>query len=165
VLLSGGMSRIPCVGQRLAELSGPTTAVTSAADPPETAVVLGLAAASGFHRTTRYALGYDIVLDWDGGSCPLYEAHMPILETWWFETDQPREFRFLCTGRGLGLPSQGLGRLRVEGNGRHDPSLGGESLHGHPVALNGEQFELAIYPSGRLRMVDGAGVHEGRTRD
>ncbi len=166
MLLSGGMSRVPFVARRLREVLGPAALVTPAADPPEAAVVAGLTRAARYRRNTRYALGYHIVLEWDGDQRTIYEAHMPILESWWIERNWGGELRFLCTGRGLDLPGHGHGVLRAVPDSGPPPgaSLNGASLDGYPVALNGDQFELAIYPSGRLRMIDATGVHEGRTR-
>jgi hypothetical protein len=37
-------------------------------------------------------------------------------------------------------------------------------MDGHPVALNGERFELSIYPSGRIVLIDGVGTHAGTAR-
>jgi hypothetical protein len=167
VLLAGGMSRVPYVTHRLRQLFGPAPTIALACDPPEEAVVRGLAAAGRYRTNTRYTLDHDIMLEWDDGqrSCSLYEAYMPILESWWFERDWDGELRFLCTGRGLGLPRQGTGVLRVAGTTRPvAATLNGASLDGYPVALNGDAFELAIYPSGRLTMTDGAGHHVGRAR-
>ena len=166
VLLSGGMSRVPYVTHRLRQLFGPRPTIALAFDPPEEAVVRGLAAAGRYRTNTRYALDYDILLEWDGGqrSCSLYEAYMPILESWWIERNWQGELRFLCTGRGLDLPRQGRGYLRVASSRPVAATLNGESLDGYPVALNGDAFELAIYPSGRLTMIDGVGQHVGRVR-
>jgi molecular chaperone DnaK (HSP70) len=167
VLLAGGMSRVPYVTHRLRQLFGPRPTITVACDPPEEAVVRGLAAAGRYRTNTRYALDYDILLEWDDGqrSCLLYEAYMPILESWWIERNWQGELRFLCTGRGLDLPRQGTGVLRVAGP-THPvaATLNGASLDGYPVVLNGDDFELAIYPSGRLTMTDAAGHHVGRAR-
>mgnify|MGYP002621231816 FL=1 len=167
VLLAGGMCRVPYVAQRLRQLFGPTPTIALAYDPPEEAVVRGLASAGRYRTNTGYALDYHIVLEWDDGlrSCSLYEAYMPILEPWWFERGWPGELRFLCTGRGLDLPRHGKGVLRVTGTDRPvAATLDGASLDGFPVVLNGDAFELAIYPSGRLVVTDGAGVHVGRVR-
>jgi molecular chaperone DnaK (HSP70) len=167
VLLAGGMSRVPYVTHRLRQLFGPRPTIAAAFDPPEEAVVRGLTAAGRYRANTRYALDYGIVLEWDDGqrSCPLYEAYMPIIESWWIERNWSGELRFLCTGRGLDLPREGTGVLRVVGGGQPvAATLNGVSLDGYPVALNGDAFELAIYPSGRLTMTDGAGHHIGRAR-
>jgi molecular chaperone DnaK (HSP70) len=156
VLLSGGMSRVPAVADRLRRDFPATTTVALATDPPEEAVALGLARAAPFRRNTRYALPYDIRLEWDEGreSRVLYEAYMPIIESWWLERNWSGELKFRCTGHGLGLPEDGVGVLRA----------GGGDMDGHPVQLNGENLELSIYPSGRIVLADGAGSHEGRAR-
>ncbi|MBX6752240.1 MAG: hypothetical protein IRY85_21695, partial [Micromonosporaceae bacterium] len=167
VLLAGGMSRVPYVTQRLRQLFGPTPTIALAYDPPEEAIVRGLASAGRYRTNTRYALDYHILLEWDDGrrSCSLYEPYMPILESWWVERGWRGELRFLCTGRGLDLPRQGTGVLRVTGTTRPvAATLNGASLDGYPVVLNGDAFELAIYPSGRLVVTDGAGQHVGRVR-
>jgi molecular chaperone DnaK (HSP70) len=156
VLLSGGMSQVPAVADRLRKHFPPRTTITLATDPPEQAVALGLTRAAPFRRNTRYALPYDIRLEWDEGqqSRVIYDAYMPILESWWIERSWDGELKFRCTGHGLALPDRGTAVLRT----------GGGDMDGHPVALNGERFELSIYPSGRIVLVDGVGTHEGTAR-
>jgi hypothetical protein len=43
-------------------------------------------------------------------------------------------------------------------------TVAGEKLDGFAVRF-GDMFELSIYPNGRVRIVDGAGSHEGRIED
>jgi molecular chaperone DnaK (HSP70) len=167
VLLSGGMSRVPYVSQRLRTLFGDAVPIQFATEPPEAAVAFGLTNAWRHRRGHRYALPYDIRLEWDAGlrSHVLYQAYTPIVESWWIESGAPRELKFLATGRGLALPERATGVLRVRADdaGSISASLGRASLDGHPVALNGDGFALSIYPDGRLQLVDGAGVHHGHT--
>jgi molecular chaperone DnaK (HSP70) len=162
VLLSGGMSRVPGVAEHLRALLPESTRIELAADPPEKAVVLGLTRAHHYQRTVRYALPYDIWLEWDEGhgSRLLYQAYMPILEQWWIEREWMGEFRFRAMGDGL--PDHGRGVLRAVADMDVAATLNGASLDGYPVALNGDRFSFTIDPDGRLEMVDADGVHTGR---
>ena len=164
VLLSGGMSRVPSVTLYLRTLFPATTRIEVAAQPPEKAVALGLTRAARYQRNTRYALPYDIRLEWDEGRewRLIYNAFMPILEQWWIERGWPGELRFRTVGRGLALPGEGQAVLRLVAAADHVSAiLNGVSLDGYPVALNGEQFSFSIDPGGRLEMIDAQGTHVG----
>jgi molecular chaperone DnaK (HSP70) len=65
VLLVGGMSRIPYVRRRLAELFPSASIVDDAGVPPEEAVVAGLADAGGYDRIRLHRPAFDLVLDVD----------------------------------------------------------------------------------------------------
>lgn len=168
VLLSGGMSRIPYVGQRLRWLFGPGPRIEPALDPPENAVVVGLAKAGDFGRTNMYRPAFDVLLEWEKGQefRTLYEAFTPLVERSQIARGGG-DLRYARTGRELSLPRPGKGRLRLVSHSgdRLRASIAGRSLDGFPVALNGEAFEFAIYPDGRIRLTDGAGVHDGRVED
>jgi molecular chaperone DnaK len=168
VLLSGGMSQVPYVGQRLRELFGPGTRIEPASTPPQHAVALGLAGAGKFGRINMFRPAFDVLVEWDSGreSRTLYEAYLPLVESWQIARGGS-DLRFICAGRDLSLPVDGKGRLRVvsHSGGPVGASLGGGSLDGFAVAFDGENFELSLYPSGRIRLVDGAGTHEGQVDD
>lgn len=171
VLLAGGMSRVPLVRRRLRELFGPAPAIEFAAAEPDEAVALGLSVPATTRRVSRHALDADILLEWGSDetgrhSRVLYEANTPIIEPWWVERSWPGEWRFWCRGVDLALPAAGEAVLRVlparPEAAATTLTLDDRELDGFPVALNGDAFELAIYPSGRIVLVDGAGTHTGR---
>ncbi len=163
VLLSGGMSRIPYVKQRLQELFGPTTTVTTADDEPDQAVALGLARAAHYGRINMYRPGFDILLEWDGDFRIVYDAFTPLVQQG--QISGGGALRYFRNGLDLDLPRQGKGRLRVvpQNGERVRASLNGANLDGFTVALSEQKFQFSIYPSGRIQLVDGAGgPHHGQ---
>jgi cell division ATPase FtsA len=176
VVLSGGMAHVPYVRERLGAMFGagrteivyayPPSHDTRLVQAPELAVVVGLAHADRFGRINTYRPAFDIVLEWDHESRTVYHAFTPLVE--------PRQIarggndlRYIRTGHDLGLPTSGSGRLRVvsHAGGAIRATLGERKLDGFPVALSGEKLEFSIYPHGALRLVDGAGTHEGHLGD
>jgi molecular chaperone DnaK (HSP70) len=168
VVLSGGMSRIPYVAECLRRLFPSTTRVELAAPEPENAVVLGLAQAPRYGRINMYRPAFDIRLDWDRGreQRVIYQAFSPLVEARQIAGGDG-ELRFVRTAADLKVPRKAKGRLRVTSytGDRVRATLGGHPLDGHPVRLTEDEFEFAIYPSGRLRLVDGNGEHEGHLTD
>lgn len=166
VLLSGGMSQIPYVGERLSWLFPATTRIERAAVPPEHAVALGLARATGYGSINMYRPAFDIALDWqDGrGFRTVYDAFTPLVEP--SQLTRGTDLRFVRNGSELSLPRSGTGTLRLKSysDTRVRATIAGEKLDGFTVHF-GEEFELSVYPNGRVRIVDGAGTHEGQIED
>lgn len=167
VLLSGGMSQIPHVPQRLRQLFPATTRIEPAAANPAHAVALGLARVEGYGRLNRYRPAFDVVLEWDEGRRrrTIYEAFTPLVEVTQIVRGSA-DLRFTRTGADLSVPRTGAGTLRVRSysGAAVRAGLDGEQLDGFPVRF-GEEFELSLYPNGRIRIVDAAGAHEGRIED
>lgn len=168
VVLSGGMSQIPYVAQRLAEFFAPTTRIEMACAPAENAVALGLAKAAQYGRINRYRPGFDVLIEWNDGqeSRVVYEAYTPLVEMRQIRGGSG-DLRFIRTGRDLSLPPAGPGRFRVVSHS-DDPvraNIGGESLDGFPVVLSEQKFEFSIYPNGRIRMIDNRGTYDGHVAD
>jgi molecular chaperone DnaK (HSP70) len=167
VLLSGGMTQLPYVEQRLRWLFPDTTRIERAALPPDQAVALGLARAGNYGRINMYRPAFDVVLDWaDGrGFRTVYEAFTPLVEAAQLAPGGG-DLRFIRTGADLGLPREGAGRLRVVSysDSKVRATLGGAKLDGFAVAF-ADQFEFSIYPNGRIRITDASGVHEGQIED
>jgi molecular chaperone DnaK (HSP70) len=165
VVLSGGMSQIPYVEQRLRELFPPRTVVETASRAPEDAVALGLAVAGGYGRINMYRPAFDILLEWDRGSefRVVYNGYTPLVEPWQIARGGS-ELHYVRNGLDLDLPRDGGGKLRVVSHTgqRVRAVLGGKNLDGFPVALSEQKFEFAIYPNGRVRMSDGVGSHDGQ---
>jgi actin-like ATPase involved in cell morphogenesis len=177
VVLSGGMARVPYVAARLRELFPEHTAVEPALastagsilddiDGPECAVVLGLAHAGEYGRINMYRPALDIFLEWADESRLVYQAYTPIVPPW-LTFVGGTDLRYTRNGLDLDLPRSGNGRLRVVSytGERVRATLGGRSLDGFPVALSEQVFEFSLYPSGRLRMVDGVGEFVGQLDD
>jgi molecular chaperone DnaK (HSP70) len=164
VLLSGGMSQIPYVAERLGDLFGPTTRVELAADPADNAVVLGLARAAGFGRINMYRPAFDVVLEWDRGrqNRTVYEAFTPLVAAEQIRRGDA-ELRYVRDAGDLALPRRTKGRLRLVSHS-DDPvraTIGGADLDGYALELS-DKFEFALYPNGRIRVVDATGAHDGR---
>jgi molecular chaperone DnaK (HSP70) len=164
VVLSGGMSQIPYVAQRMEEFFEPTTRVELASAPPEDAVALGLAKAAHYGRINMHRPAFDVLVEWDRGrECrTIYEAYTPLVEQWQI-VQGDSDLRFIRDGADLSLPSEGMGRLRVVSHsGEPVPaSIAGNALDGFPVALDEKKFEFSIYPNGRIVMTDGGGTYDG----
>jgi molecular chaperone DnaK len=168
VLLSGGMSRIPYVRQRMQWFFDESTRVEPAMDPPENAVVVGLARAAEYRKTNMYRPAFDVVLEWERGHHfrTVYEAFTPLVGREQVERGEG-ELCFSRSGHDLALPRSGKGRLFVVSHSgdRLRASLGSRNLDGYPVSLSEEKFDFAIYPDGRIRLTDASGVVEGRVED
>jgi molecular chaperone DnaK (HSP70) len=178
VVLSGGMSHVPYVRQRLMNLfnSGRTEIVNayppshdaSLFQAPELAVAIGLAQADDFGRINMYRPAFDILLEWNHREHfrTVYDAFTPLVEPWQIY----RGGTSLCYTRNgveLGLPRTGSGVLRVESHNGRKPraTLGNIDLDGFSVALSEQKFEFSIYPNGRIRMRDGEGTYTGQLDD
>jgi molecular chaperone DnaK (HSP70) len=163
VVLAGGMSRVPYVQQRL-RARFPGARHEFATPSPEDAIALGLALSPRYRLTNRNQAPFDILLEWDEGrQCRvLYQAYTPIVEP--HQIVAGGDLRYLTDTRLFGLPDDGDGRLRLVSRSAWPvpASMDGVVLDGFPVALCGAAFEFALYPGGRLLMVDGAGVHSGQ---
>ncbi len=167
VVLSGGMSRVPYVKQRMQDLF-PGAVVDSAAQSPEDAVALGLAKAGQYGRINIYRPAFDVLVEWDRGHGfrTVYEAFTPLVEAWQIARGGS-DLRYVRNGLDLSLPRSAKGKLRVvshSGEGVR-ATLGGQNLDGFPVALSEQKFEFSIYPTGRIRLIDASGAHEGRIED
>jgi molecular chaperone DnaK (HSP70) len=168
VLLSGGMSRIPYVKQRMTTLFGSSTQVESALAAPEEAVVIGLAKAGEYGKINMLRPPFDLHLEWNRGRefRVLYEAFTPLVGRGQIAGGSG-ELRYVRRARDLALPGEGKGKLRVISHSgqRLRASLDGRKLDGFPVTFGPGRFELSIYPDGRLRLIDGGGFHDGRIED
>jgi molecular chaperone DnaK (HSP70) len=167
VLLSGGMSQIPYVADRLRGLFPATARIEPATAAPAHAVALGLARAQGYGRVNMYRPAFDVAIEWDGvrGFRTVYEAFTPLVEAAQVARGGA-DLRFVRTGADLSLPRQGNGKLSVKSysDTRVRATIGGDKLDGFPVTF-GEEFEFSIYPNGRIRVVDANGSREGEIED
>jgi hypothetical protein len=168
VVLSGGMSQIPYVFERLTEFFSSTTAIEMASSSPDEAVVVGLANAAQYGRINMYRPSFDIYLEWDGGRevRAVYEAYTPLFESGQIARGG-RDLGYKRNGLDLSLPRKGKGKLRVVSHSgeRVRASLGGKNLDKFPVELSEQKFEFAISCNGRIRLTDGSGTYEGQIDD
>lgn len=165
VVLSGGMSRIPLVTQRLSALF-PRAAVERASATPEDAVALGLAAAPNYGRINMFRPAFDVSVEWEDGQCSIYEAFTPLYQSWQV-VQGGTNIRYKRNGLDLDLPRKGKGRMRVISHSgeRARVSVGGRDLDGFPVALSDQKFEFVIFCNGRVKLTDADGVFEGQIDD
>jgi molecular chaperone DnaK (HSP70) len=167
VVLSGGMTRIPYVKQRMSELF-PDAVVEPASAAPEDAVALGLAKAGQYGRINMYRPAFDVLVEWDRGQGfrTIYEAFTPLVEAWQIARGGS-DLRYVRNGLDLSLPRSARGKVRVVSHAgeRVRATLGGENLDGFAVALSEQNFEFSIFPNGRIRLIDASGQHEGRIED
>jgi molecular chaperone DnaK (HSP70) len=167
VVLSGGMSRVPYVAERLRDLFPAGTRIETASARADEAVARGLALASRYRRINRYRPAFDIVLDWDDGqeSRAVYEAYTPLVQAG--RIGRGGELCYTRTGREIGVPPSGKGRLRLVSHtgGPVQATLGAAGIEDFVAELNGERFAFSVFPDGRLRLADGSGTHEGRIAD
>lgn len=163
VVLSGGMSRVPYVAERLGQLFGEGTRIEFACAEPDNAVALGLAKASKYGRINKYRPAFDIVVSWDSGreQRTVYEAFTPLVEMRQI-AEGSTDLRYIRTGRQLKLPGRGKGVLRVVSHSgeKTGARLNGSKLDGFPVAFG--DFEFSISPDGRIHLSDGEGDYDGR---
>jgi hypothetical protein len=168
VLLSGGMSRIPYVKERMEWLFEASTRVELAADQPENAVAVGLAKAGEYGKINIFRPPFDILLEWDRGQeyRTVYEAFTPLVGRSQIAGGGD-DLRFVRQARELSLPRSGKGRLRVVSHSgeRLRATLAGRNLDAYPVVFTDDHFEFSIYPDGRVRMTDGAGTVDGRVEE
>jgi molecular chaperone DnaK (HSP70) len=165
VLLSGGMSRIPLVSQRLSMLF-PRAAVESATNPPEEAVARGLAAAPQYGRINMFRPAFDVSVEWDDDQRSIYEAFTPLYQSWQV-VQGGTNIRYKRNGLDLDLPRTGKGRMRVISHSgeRARVSVGGRDLDGFPVMLDDQKFEFVIFCNGRVRLTDANGTFDGQIDD
>ncbi|WP_020523994.1 Hsp70 family protein [Catelliglobosispora koreensis] len=157
VLLVGGMSQIPYVRQRLAARLPDVTFVP--ADPVE-AVVKGLTDNTGYERINLHRPAFDFILEWNGGSQRrlLYEAYTPLYQEWQAKSGRAR-LNYERRGRGLRLPRQGRGHLRVVSPTGKPVRLAvdGTDIDRLPVRFGHHELIFKIYCDGQLVLTDGMG--------
>jgi hypothetical protein len=167
VLLSGGMSRVPYVRDRLMRLVGPQVRVEFALDQPEHAVVTGLARAADYEKINVFRPSFDLLVEWDQGRefRTVYEAYTPIVGATTI-AGPGDNLRYVRKGADLSLPQAGKGKFRVVSHSgeRIHATLGDRDLDGHPVAFTA-RLEFSIYPDGRIRLRDDSGIVDGLVKD
>jgi hypothetical protein len=164
VLLAGGMSRIPMVRRRLAELLPGAVLHDSVGVDADETVVAGLADTGDADPINLYRPCFDFTLSWDGSQVPLYEAYTPLFETYQLAT--MNEPSYVATaGQRHGLPQQRQGELQVytatgvpvniERFGKDGQVL--DVLERLPVRFGHRDVTFRLYTDGRVILMDGVG--------
>lgn len=165
VLLAGGMSRIPAVRRRLAELLPNATIHDSVGVAADETVVAGLADTGEADPINLYRPCFDFTLFWDGGGqFPLYEAYTPLFETYQLASLNEPSY-VIRAGHGQGVPQQRQGELRVfsaTGVPVNIERFGKDGtvqdvLEKLPVKFGHRDVTFRLYTDGRLILMDGAG--------
>jgi len=112
VLLTGGMSRVPYLGRRLAGLFPRARLDRDAGVGADETVAAGLADASGYADVTLPRPTFDVTLEHERGRVTLYEAFTPVFPAWEIYSgySSPGYEVWL---RPADLPATGEGRLRL----------------------------------------------------
>ncbi len=164
LLLAGGMSRIPYVRRRLAELLPKAELFDSVGFAADETIVAGLTDTSGADPINLYRPGFDFLLTWDGGqSLPLYEAYTPLFEMNQLYRGADPSFS-LSVGPRQGLPRQRQGELTVSTPAGYSVNLIRVDKFGRqhvvdrlPVPFGFYDLFFRLYCDGRVHLTDGAG--------
>jgi len=169
VVLAGGMSRIPAVARRLAELL-PKAALHERVGEflADEVVVAGLADTVGYDRISLHRPSFDFVLEWDHGreQRVLYEAYTPLYD----QVQVARGNNFLGHSWHARYPDvarEGEGVLRVLSQ-TGEPvrlELDGAPMDGIPVKFGSHPFSFKIYCGGQILVSDGSGMTFGARVD
>jgi hypothetical protein len=164
LLLTGGMSRIPYVKRRLAELLPQAELFDSIGVAADEAVVAGLTDTSGADPINLYRPGFDFTLTWeDDQSLPLYEAYTPLFDMNQLLTMPEPSFVFQ-PGSHEGIPRQRQGDLQVTTpsgdhvNLIHTDRLGQERvIERLPIRFGSHDPLFRLRSDGRIHLIDGRG--------
>jgi molecular chaperone DnaK (HSP70) len=161
VVLAGGMSRIPAVARRLAELlPGAELHERVGEFHADEVVVAGLADTAGYERISLHRPSFDFVLEWDHGreQRMLYEAYTPLYD----QAQVARGNNFLghsWHARHGDVARDGEGVLRVQSptGERVGLEIDGAPMDGIPVRFGSHPFSFKIYCGGQILVSDGSG--------
>jgi molecular chaperone DnaK (HSP70) len=160
IMLVGGMSQIPYVRQRLAARFPDATFVRREHADPVQAVAKGLTDNTGYEHINLHRPAFDFVLEWDGGSQRrlLSEAYTPLYREWQATSGRAR-LNYERRGRGMRLPRQGRGHLRVVSPSGKPVKLAvdGAAIDKLPVRFGLHELVFKIYCDGQLLLTDGTG--------
>jgi hypothetical protein len=161
VVLVGGMSRMPMVGQRIRELFPHAQVHDSYGVTPTEAVVAGLSETSVYENVSFHRPAYDFVLQFDTAAGPeehtLYRAYDPL-----YNFHQAFTSTMPCfeeTARD-GLPPSGTGKIVVRSTQGALVGINLESttMDGIRVGFGDRGIRLRLRPNGEVLVVDGRGA-------
>jgi hypothetical protein len=132
VLLTGGMSRIPYVRERIGALCPRAQVFDYVGVYSDEAIVAGLADTTGYDRLNLHRPGFDFVVEWEKGGQlrreTLYAAYTALYEPWQVLNGES-QLGFNRNGPDFPGPTRGTGRLRIR------------SVSGEPLGLaSGDQM-------------------------
>jgi hypothetical protein len=156
VMLAGGMSRIPYVGERLGALFPQAEVFDTTSVAPEEAIVAGLANTTEYGRLNLHRPSFDFILEWDSGQEVIYRAHTPLYDPW--QALSMSSLYYDWRAATSTCPRRGVGRLRVR-------SITGETINirinntsrDHLQVKLGEPTAFRLYCDGRIVITDGSG--------
>jgi molecular chaperone DnaK (HSP70) len=166
VLLVGGMSRIPLVRRRIAEMFPQATIFHDFDVPADEAVVAGLVSETGYNTVNMYRPGFDVELSWAGVTVPLYQAHDPLFSLYQLQSGQTWLGHRQDVRQRDGLPRQGRGELRVRTRSGETVQLAHaattvsrvvEDVQTLPIPFGHYDVRFVLYCDGRIAVTDGAG--------
>jgi molecular chaperone DnaK (HSP70) len=161
VVLAGGMSRIPAVARRLAEMLPKAELHERVGEfNADEVVVAGLADTVGYDKISLHRPSFDFVLEWDHGreQRVLYEAYTPLYD----QIQVNRGNMFLghswhARYPEVGREGQGLLRVQSPTGERVQLEVDGQSSDGLPVQFGSRGFSFKIYCGGQILITDGTG--------
>lgn len=172
VLLVGGMSRVPHVRTRIAELF-PKAQLHYVAHTADEAIVTGLADTSGYNTLNMYRPAVDVELVWPVNQrYALYDAYTPLFEVQHLHSGRSFVGYPVEVGQRQGIPHQRNGELRVlNAAGLPVPLIHTkvtalptpEILSTVPIPFGRKDLRLKFYCNGQLYVTDGQG-HDHQIR-
>ncbi len=161
VVLAGGMSRIPVVARRLAELFAKAELHERVGDfLSDEVVVAGLADTAGYEKISLHRPAFDFVLEWGDGRerRTLYEAYTPLYDPVQVVRGNT-SLGHSWHGRYPDVAREGEGVLRVL-SPMGDPvrlDIDGTLMDGIRIRFGSRPFAFKIYCDGQILISDGAG--------
>jgi molecular chaperone DnaK (HSP70) len=161
VVLVGGMSRVPVIGQRIREVFPHAQVHDTYGVTPIEAVVAGLSETSVYENVSFHRPAYDFVLQFETATGvtehTLYRAYDPLYNFHQaFTSTMPC---FEKTARD-GLPRVGAGKIIVRSTRGALVGINLESttMDGIPVRFGDRGIRLRLRPNGEVLVVDGRGT-------
>lgn len=160
VLVAGGLSQVPMVRRRLAELFPEAQVVSDpAVQSPAHSVAHGLSFSPEFDGLSLHRPGFDVVLEWADASGAtqrhtLYQAHTPLYD-WQQVVAGHRRLGFDVSTRDVLVRAQGPAAVRVVGLDGADVPLviGRHQQDSLPVTVTPQRpMEMTLSLDGHLRL-------------
>jgi hypothetical protein len=162
VLLAGGMSRVPSVARRLADMFPRAEISSDAGGRSDESIVIGLAETASYERINLHRPPLHLVLEYEDATGearrePVYEAHAPFYPP--FHAMQRSSLYYEWRPAPGTLPSRGDGLVSVytAGGERAALSIDGALGDGFLVRFGHKPPAVLIYPNGRVLIIDGRG--------
>lgn len=161
VLLAGGMSHVPAVGEFLGEVFGHDRIYRDGS--PEELIVRGLGADEAYESLNLHRPGFDFVLEWTDSNGTheraVYEAYTPFYDRHQvLTTGSVKYLRRFNTSHQLPRVGSGLIRARSVSGETIPLTIDGEHVDGIPFDFGSDpDAHMSIEPNGRVHLRDGFG--------